>query len=222
MWGDFTQSVLACVLVFIAVCSEAVAGPLPPTVRAALSANGRVLCYVEMKQHSDNGGVSYKIDSVTYHVLTFTEAAGPNSYIGTLVPATGGHFWTDFAEDWSITLSGTGALRWPIVSDDGATLALASYDSPIQSSPLLQVYHHKPGSPPSLVGSYMLADLWSAEEIKSIEHPVFGGLEMWYRSGNFTFVPGELIYTNPWHDATHINVETGKLTHAASTAPHPR
>jgi hypothetical protein len=202
----------------MAVCVQAAASPMPPTVQAALSANGRVLCYVEMKEHSDNGGVSYHLESVTYHIYTFTEARGPSSYIGTLVPATNGRFWTNFAEDWSITLTGSGSLKWPIVSDDGATLALLSYDLPMEHSPLLEVYHRDrdKARSPSRVGSYTLDDLWTPDEIKSVENRiVINQTDMWYSSGVFTFPSSsELEYTNRWHDITRINLVTGELTHA--------
>ena len=206
---------LLALFLILAPKQSATASALAPTVRAAVSANGRVLCYLEVKQHSDNNGKSYWIDSVTYHILTYSEAAGPHSYIGTLVPTTGGHFWTDFAEDWSITLTGRDALNWPIVSDDGGTLALASYGWPTEERKLLSVYHRNRGSNPLLVGSYTLADLWTRDEIAStVGEMVTDATPPWYASGNFTFSPeGDFVYTNPRHYITHIDVVTGKLTH---------
>ena len=207
--------VAASVVTFIA--AQAAASPLPPTVQAALSANGRVLCYMEMKEHSDDGGASYHVDSVTYHIYTFAETRSPGSYIGTLIPATDGRFWTNFADDWSITLTGSGSLKWPIVSDDGATLALLSYDLPLEHSPLLEVYHRDRGGArsPSRVGSYTLADLWKPDEIKSVENRIVIN-DMWYSSGVFTFPsPSELEYTDRWHKITRINVTTGELTHVS-------
>ena len=206
---------LLALFLILAPKQSATASALAPTVQAAISANGRVLCYLELRQHSDNNGNSYQIDSVTYHILTYSEAPGPHSYIGTLVPSTGGHFWTGFAEDWSITLTGWDALNWPVVSDDGDTLALASYGWPTEKRKLLSVYHRNRGSNPLLVGSYTLADLWTRDEIAStVGEMVTGAIAPWYASGNFTFSPeGDFVYANPRHYITHIDVVTGKLTH---------
>jgi hypothetical protein len=144
------------------------------------------------------------------------EAAGPHSSIGTLVPTIGGHFWTDFAEDWSITLTGRDALNWPIVSDDGDTLALASYGVLTEDRKLLSVYHRNRGSNPSLVGSYTLADLWTRDEVTStVGEMLTDATPAWYASGNFTYSSeGELVYTDPRHHITRIDVLTGKLTHS--------
>ena len=185
------------------------ASPLTPSVRSAISANGRFLVYADIHSEptGDRSG-SQLIRGVIYRVLTRREPASGGQWIN-----APGAFWTSFAEDWSVSLDGPQSLLWPLISDDGKSLILLSPSTPDDQTTVLRVYRRTQQQGAYVLHSYTLKDFWTAHEINpSGNHSLIitDATPLWFTGGSFAFTqPGELSYTNQWHETTKIDLATG-------------
>lgn len=194
------------------------ASPLPPNVRASLSTNGRFLVLTEREYDNPDSHVVRRIVRTTYQVME-AETFINNSRDRLNTPAT---FWSDSAFSWQVAPEGNDAIRpfWPLISNDGQSLVLVAITAAVPGVPVLEIYRKKTFEG-SLVRSFQITDLWSANEVDPDGKGIFmvtDATPKWFAGGFLEFSPDNraLTYRTQWNDRVSIRLADGVISRERS------
>jgi hypothetical protein len=187
----------ACGVLAAILASAAPASPLFPLIETASSPNGAFLVRVDFSLSRDMGGGARQIQKETFHVQRQVSILNAKD-----VFQTSARFWGTL---WSFDLdpkANTYAVQGivPFVTDDGESVVLVNV-APAMSGNMeaLRVYRHD-GSGGAFVRSVLLSDLWTAEQLRSIQNVFTDASPQWFAAGSFHFSEDsrEVIVGTTW------------------------
>lgn len=189
----------------LAFTSAVWAGPLFPSVGAAMSTNGKFLVTVEFEYlNPDQPDQKVRtITRVTYHVLRREEFI--NDRFTSANP-----FWSD---DWDVALGKGEGIPLPFISNDGNYLVLVSVDPPFSDFTVLRIYREQHYGGEDLVGTYKLKDIWTLDELKEHAVVVSTGRPLWFAGSTLGFSADGSDFTikMPWGRDVRIELNGGAV-----------
>jgi hypothetical protein len=210
-------TITCAVVLWISIfAGRALASPLPPIIRVAVSNNGQFLVEGTLKLGPAGTGGGQMILGETFEVTereTFVYTKGrltsPNKY-----------YLADLG--WRIELSRESGFfaPWPIISDDGSSLILVNVTPPMSGTPLLVIYKRNGsnGSTGTLVRSYKVDDLWSLKPGEERMQGFTDATPEWFDEGVFSFSKdGEILfYKDKEHGLIQISLKSGVVTQCST------
>ena len=197
------------VTVVVGVSVPAFAGPMPPCIASALSANGQVLVTDTLGFDGPDQGHGQRIMASTYQVLRKDAdpwLAGPNAY------------WTWPRWELSFQRGMKGpfhACDYVLVPDSGEFLIFAGSNL----GPYALTIYHRSGVAPSsgpyqgeLVREIPLAELWPSDPPRDI---LTDHTPQWFAGGTFTFSVDQktLLYRDKDSRRVEVELATGEIRH---------
>jgi hypothetical protein len=217
-------------LVFLLACQflfgttlPAMAGTLPPCVRAVSSENGNFLVISEAE---DKPGTQ-QIEEWSFEVFPKENFLNPKDRLDSQST-----YWTDWKR-WSVLLkvdrSQLISCRFPLITDDGEFLVLLRAGPTFSGNSVLEIYRKRDhnGDPVRegpdrgvFIKSITLDEIWppdkaAAETMFTDESPE------WYSGGTFEFTSDrrQLIHKTRWGNTVRISLEDGSLENDESISP---
>jgi hypothetical protein len=195
------------------------ASPLSPLVMASRSPNGKFLVVADLDLAPlENGG--QQIRRSTYHVYQLEDFVISRDRLSTPVP-----FWSDSAQSWAITLDEPFGYCWPMVSNDGLSIALIAVTAPMPGQPVLMLFRRKLNEHTGeLVRSFVITDLWTKQQLDpegTGQFGDFGSTPKWFAGGSLAFSTDSrlLIYTNQWKQELQIDLKSGAILRGHNVMP---
>jgi hypothetical protein len=201
------------VLLLSITSAKLVASALPPNVRASRSTNGRFLVLTETEYDNPDPRAVRRIVRTTYQVMEAEMFINRKDRLVTPAP-----FWSESALSWQITPEGNDGVRvfWPLVSNDGQSLVLVGITAAVPGGAVLKIYRKKMFEG-SLVRSFQITDLWTANEVDPHGKRIFTVTDAtpeWFAGGFLAFSPDDqtLIYRTQWNDRVSIRLADGMIS----------
>jgi hypothetical protein len=204
------------VLALILACAlTALAGPLPPCVKAVNSNNGSFLVISDVQLESEHGNGA-RVQQVSLQV--FPKENFINAKDRVTSPAT---YWTNWLQ-WSVVLDSRNTHPVPgcplsLITDDGEFLiVLNATDS------ALRIYRRRdhPGDPVRegpdhgvFIKDITLREIWPADKLPNVQI-VTDETPQWFAGGTFEFSPDcrLLIHKTRWGNTVRINLQDGSVS----------
>jgi hypothetical protein len=202
--------------VILAGALPALAGALPPCVKAVSSNNRNflVISDVQLEPEHENGA---RVRQVSLQVFPKEEFISPQDRI--TASAT---YWTNWPR-WSVVLDSHDTLRVPacplsLITDDGEFLILVNE----QADFALRIYRRRdyPGDPVRegpdhgvLIKDIGLREIWPADKFPKVQI-VTDETPQWFAGGTFEFSPDcrLLIHRTRWGNTVLINLRDGSVS----------
>jgi hypothetical protein len=200
----FNAAFISLLTLGVAVVQISASAP-PIDIRASQSANGSFMVVTGYEyEHPD--ATPRAIRRATFSVLRKEFVSKPKLDAG--VP-----FWSAV---WEVSLTGKEARQsyWPLVSNDGNTLALFGLTFPVPGVPVLKLYR-RGSSGGELIRSYGIDELWPAKEVASRYGQGFHSADqLWFTRGRFAFTDDstQFTYLSPWFELITIHLPDGTIS----------
>jgi hypothetical protein len=205
------------ILLLIAVFSltltsvKLVASPPPPIVRASSSTNGRFLVLIELEYDNPDPHAVRRIVWTTYRVTEAEDSINGKDRLPAPAP-----LWSESALTWQVTSQGNDGIFWPLISNDGQSLILVGVTAAVPGGTVLKIYR-KNMFEGSLVRSFQITDLWTANEVDPGGKGIFivtDATPEWFAGGSLAFSLDDqtLIYCTPWNDLLSIRLVDGVIS----------
>ena len=198
----------------------ALAGPLPPCLKAVSSNNGNflVISDVHLEPKLGNGA---RVQQVSLQV--FPKENFINAKDRLTSPAT---YWTNRVQ-WSVVLDSSNAHPVPacplsLISDDGEFLIVLNMNAAGSDGSALRIYRRRDhlGDPiregPDhgvFIKDITLKEIWPADKFPNVEI-VTDETPQWFAGGTFEFSPDcrVLVHKTRWGNKVRINLEDGSVS----------
>jgi len=198
----------------------ALAGPLPPCLKAVSSNNGNflVISDVHLEPKLGNGA---RVQQVSLQV--FPKENFINAKDRLTSPAT---YWTNRVQ-WSVVLDSSNAHPVPacplsLISDDGEFLIVLNMHAAGSTGSALRIYRRRDhlGDPiregPDhgvFIKDITLKEIWPADKFPNVEI-VTDETPQWFAGGTFEFSPDcrVLVHKTRWGNKVRINLEDGSVS----------
>lgn len=198
---------------FSIISANLFASALPPNVRASRSPNGKFLVLTKRECDNPNSQATRRIVRTTYQVMEAETFINSKDRLNTPAP-----LWSESALSWQITPEGNDGTRvfWPLISNDGQFLVLVGITAAVPGGAVLKIYRKKMFKG-SLVRSFQITDLWTANEVDPDGKGIFKVTEAtpeWFAGGFVAFSPDDqtLIYRTQWNDRMNIRLADGEIS----------
>jgi hypothetical protein len=209
-------------LFLILACARpALAGPLPPCVKAVSSNNGNFLVISNVQLEPELGNRA-RVQQVSLQV--FPKENFINAKDRLTSPAT---YWTNWVQ-WSIALNSSNAHPVPacplsLISDDGEFLIVLNMDvAGSAGGSALRIYRRRDhlGDPiregPDhgvFIKEITLREIWPADKFPNVEI-VTDETPQWFAGGTFEFSRNcrVLVHKTRWGNTVPINLEDGSVS----------
>lgn len=201
----------------IAGALPALAGPLPPCVKAISSNNGNFLVISDVQLEPEHE-IRARVQQVSLQV--FPKESFINAKDRVTSPAT---YWTNWLQ-WSVVLDSHNTHPVPgcplsLITDDGEFLILLNVPA-IDSA--LRIYRRRdhPGDPVRegpdqgvFIKDITLREMWPTDKFPNVQI-VTDETPQWFAGGTFEFSPDcrLLIHRTRWGNTVHINLQDGSVS----------
>jgi hypothetical protein len=213
-----TQIALVLVLALILVCVlPALAGALPPCVKAVRSNNGNFLVISDAQLEPDQGNIS-RTQQVSLQVFPKENFINTKDRVSS--PAT---YWANWVQ-WSVVLDSSNSrpvpgCPLPLITDDGEFLIVLNVHA---TDSALRIYRRRDhiGAPVregpdhgDFIRDITLREIWPADKLADVQI-VTDETPQWFAGGTFEFSTDcrLLIHKTRWGNTVRINLRDGSVS----------
>jgi len=207
----------------LACAVPALAGALPPCVKAVSSKNGNFLVISDVQLEPGNGA---RVQQVSLQV--FPKENFINGKDRLTLPAT---YWTNWVH-WSVVLDSSNAHPVPacplsLISNDGEFLIVLNMYAAGSTGSALRIYRRRDhtGDPiregPDhgvFIKDITLKEIWPADKFPSVE-TVTDETPQWFAGGSFEFSTDcqVLVHQTRWSNTVRIDLRDGSVSGTEKT-----
>ncbi len=204
----------------LACALPALAGPIPPCVKAVSSNNGSFLVISDVQLQPESGNRA-RVQQVSFQV--FPKENFINAKDRLTSPAT---YWSNWVQ-WSVIFDSSNAHPVPacplsLISNDGEFLIVLNMYAAGSTSFAVRIYRRRDhlGDPiregPDhgvFIKDVTLREIWPADKFPNVE-TVTDETPQWFAGGTFEFSPDcrVLVHQTRWGNTVRIHLEDGSVS----------